>query len=130
MTDDHFKAADIDEPIETSVNLIFEAARQGNLVVCAGAGLSRAWPSELPTGAALGERLDDRLKGLISGYESPPDRQNLIAVADAGTSIDGGEPVLRGEVLGLANFQAAEPNYGHQATAELLCEGGISLLLL
>jgi hypothetical protein len=130
MTDDHFKASDIDAPVETSVSRIFEAARQGNLVVCAGAGLSRAWPSELPSGAALGERLDDRLQGLICGYEPPADTQNLIAVADAGTSIEGGEPVLRGEVLGLADFQAAEPNYGHRAVAELLCEGGISLLLL
>lgn len=130
ITEDHFKAADIDEPIETSVNLIFEAARAGNLVVCAGAGLSRAWPSELPSGATLGEHLDDRLASLVAGYESPADRDDLIAVADAGTSLEGGEAALRGEVLGLADFQQAEPNYGHRAMAELLCEGGISLLLL
>ena len=33
-------------------------------------------------------------------------------------------------MLGLARFREADPNYGHRVVAELLCEGGIGLLLL
>src|SRR4051812_12472006 len=112
--------ASIRDPIDARVDTIYEAARDGNLVMCAGAGLSRAAPSRLPSGPKLGADLDARLAGLIEGYESPPDTDNLISVADAGAQIAGGEPALRGEVLGLADFTAAEPNFGHRATAELL----------
>lgn len=122
--------ASIRDPIHPSVDVIFQAARQNRLVVCAGAGLSRGAPAELPSGRSLGEDLDARLTGLIAGYQSPTDIANLIAVADAGSGLEGGEPALRGEVLQLADFKGAEPNFGHRATAELLCEGGISLLLL
>lgn len=118
------------EPIDPGVNVIFEAARQGNLVMCAGAGLGVAQPAELPSGAELGTDLDTRLAGLLAGYKSPGNPKNLIAVADAGAGLDGGEEALRGEVLELADFKGAEPNYGHTAAAELLCEGAVSLLLL
>lgn len=120
----------IDTPVEPVINAIFEEARRGNLVVCAGAGLSRAWPAELPGGAELGRRLDARLQALVSGYASPADPEDLVGVADAGAAIQGGESTLRGEVLRLASFHEADPNYGHQALAELLLEGGIDLLLL
>jgi hypothetical protein len=122
--------ASIRDPIDASVNMIYEAARDGNLVMCAGAGLSRAAPSELPSGPKLGVDLDARLAGIIAGYKSPSSTDDLISVADAGEEIAGGEPALRGEVLRLADFTGADPNFGHKATAELLCEGGISLLLL
>jgi hypothetical protein len=115
----------VGEPVEAVINTIFEAARHGRLVVCAGAGLSRAMPADLPSGPDLGKRLDDRLKSLVSGYVSPPNPENLIAVADAGAGIEGGKTALRSEVLRLANFRNADPNYGHWAIAELLCEGGI-----
>jgi hypothetical protein len=118
------------EPVEAVVNTVFEAARRGQLVLCAGAGLSRAGPADLPSGARLGKLLDERLRALVSGYSSPPNPENLIAVADAGADLDGGKTALRSEVLGLAEFLEAEPNYGHQAVAELLCEGAIGLLLL
>lgn len=118
------------EPVEAVINTIFDAARHGRLVVCAGAGLSRAMPADLPSGPDLGKRLDERLKSLVSGYVSPPNPENLIAVADAGAEIEGGKTALRSEVLRLANFRTADPNYGHQVIAELLCEGCIALLLL
>lgn len=117
-------------PINPSVIQIFETAKQGRLVVCAGAGLSRSAPAALPSGATLGERLDERLESLVQGYESPEKPADLIAVADAGASLEGGERALRNEVLKLADFNEAEPNYGHKVMAELLCEGGVSLLLL
>lgn len=117
-------------PIHPSVAQIFEAAQRGQLVACAGAGLSRAAPTRLPSGATLGERLNERLEGLVQGYESPGHPTDLIAVADAGSDLEGGEPALRSEVLKLAKFNDAEPNHGHKVMAELLWEGGISLLLL
>jgi hypothetical protein len=120
----------VQEPVEAVINTIFEAARHGRLVVCAGAGLSRGMPTDLPNGADLGKRLDSRLKSLVRGYVSPSNPENLIAVADAGAGLEGGKTALRIEVLRLANFLAAEPNYGHRAVAELLCEGCIQLLLL
>jgi hypothetical protein len=120
----------VKDPIDPSVNAIFEAAQQGRLVICAGAGLGVAQAAELPSGAELGVDLDLRLADLLNGYQSPPDPADLIAVADAGAGLEGGEEALRGEVLGLADFKGAEPNYGHVAAAELLCEGAVSLLLL
>ncbi len=125
-----YKPASIEQPVEASINTIFEAARRGRLVVCAGAGLSRAMPANLPGGAELGARLDTRLRGLVNGYSSPRNPENLIAVADAGANLRGGDAALRSEVLRLADFRVAEPNYGHHAVAELLSEGGIGLLLL
>ena len=123
-------AASIDEPVEAVINIVFDAARQGRLVVCAGAGLSRAMPSDLPSGEELGRLLDERLRNLVSGYISPENPNDLIAVADAGSDLDGGKATLQSEVLGLAGFRDVDPNFGHHVAAELLCEGGITLLLL
>ena len=128
--DSAYRAASVDEPVEAVINTIFDAARRARLVVCAGAGLSRAMPTDLPSGADLGKRLDARLQSLVRGYASPANPENLIAVADAGAELQGGETALRTEVLRLADFLDAEPNYGHHAMAELLCEGSIALLLL
>ena len=122
--------ASISEPVEPVINTLFEAARAGRLVVCAGAGLSRAKPAELPSGASLGRDLDERLEELIQGYESPPEPENLIAVADAGAGLEGGEAAMKAEVLKLARFRSAEPNFGHRALAQLICEGACQLLLL
>ena len=128
--DPAYRPRSVDEPVEAVVITIFDTARQGRLVVCAGAGLSRGVPTDLPSGADLGKRLNERLQGLVSGYVSPQHPENLIAVADAGAELPGGKAALRSEVLRLADFRGAEPNYGHHTVAELLCEGAIALLLL
>jgi hypothetical protein len=120
----------VDEPVTAAVNAIFDAARRGQLVVCAGAGLSLAMPTGLPGGAELGRRLDARLSDLIAGYESPQEPSNLIEVADVGKALEAGEEMLRTEVLKLAPFRNADPNYGHRMLAELLCEGGVDVVLL
>jgi hypothetical protein len=125
-----YSPAPVDEPVDAIINTIFDAARRDRLIVCAGAGLSRALPTDLPSGAVLGQLLDERLRSLVAGYAPPMNPENLIAVADAGALLDGGEDALRSEVLKLARFLEADPNYGHQILAELLCEGGIELLLL
>lgn len=112
------------------VSAIFDAAARGRLVICAGAGLSLALPADLPSGAELGQRLDTRFKQLIAGYASPADPDDLIDVADAGKALEAGEEMLRTEVLKLARFLDADPNYGHRMMAELLCEGAVGVLLL
>lgn len=117
-------------PVSAATNTIFDAAVQGRLVICGGAGLSRALPADLPSGADLGRRLDERLATTIRGYSSPSEPSNLIAVADAAAALVGGESALRSEVLKLADFLGAAPNYGHSAIAELLCEGAIDCILL
>ena len=66
--------ASIDEPVEAVINTIFDAARHGRLVVCAGAGLSRALPSDLPSGARLGRMLNERLDVLPTDVVNAADR--------------------------------------------------------
>jgi hypothetical protein len=129
MSAPHQPAA-ITAPVSAATNTIFEAARQGRLVICGGAGLSRGLPTDLPSGADLGQRLDDRMRMIVEGYSSPQETWNLIAVADAAAQLIGGEEALRTEVLRLADFLSAAPNYGHSVLAELLCEGAIDCVLL
>jgi hypothetical protein len=130
MSDDTYTPRPITAPVSPIANTLFEAASRGQLVVCGGAGLSRGQPSDLPSGAQLGRRLDRRLTELVEGYVPPPDPENLIAVADSGAQLTGGEEALRAEVLRLADFLGAAPNPGHAVLAELLCEGAIDCLLL
>lgn len=125
-----YSPASVDTPVEPVINAIFDAARRGRLIACAGAGLSRAMPTNLPGGAELGRRLDQRLQALVSGYVSPANPEDLRAVADAGSALEGGRITIRSEALSLDDFGVAEPNYGHHALAELLLEGGVALLLL
>jgi hypothetical protein len=84
--------------------------------------------TRLPTGARLGELLNERLDGRLDGYVAPDNVQDLIAVADAAVVPMGGLEALQGEVLELADFKGAPPNYGHQALALLLAEGAATAL--
>lgn len=115
-------------PVEAFVLELAKLARDGKLVVCAGAGLSIADDAGLPSGRRLGELLDTRLTARMAGYASPGDVGNLIAVADAGEGPAGSADALQDEVLELAQFLSARPNYGHQALALLLAEGAVTAL--
>jgi hypothetical protein len=130
MCDRPYEPGAITDAVSAQTNTIFDAAVRGQLVICGGAGLSRGLPSDLPIGADLGRRLDLRMTTTISGYTSPPDPSDLVAVADAAAALVGGEEALRSEVLRLADFLTAPPNYGHSVIAELLCEGAIDCTLL
>lgn len=107
---------------------LLDAARRGNLVLCIGAGVSMADDACLPSGVRLGEMLDERLHGRLDGYVRPDDVQNLIAVADAAVVPAGGLEALQVEVLQLARFTTAVPNFGHRAIALLLVEGALTAL--
>lgn len=122
------------EPLTAAVGpailMVIGAARDGRLVVCAGAGLSVADDAALPNGRRLGELLDDRLRARLGGYASPPDTTDLLAVADAAVAAAGGVRPVQQEVVQLADFDQAAPNYGHRALALLLGEGAVRSLLL
>lgn len=115
-------------PVEALVLTLAKLARDGKLVICAGAGLSVAEDAALPGGRRLGELLDARLTARMAGYASPADVGNLIAVADAAEGPVGSADALQDVVLELARFLSAKPNYGHQALALLLAEGAVTTL--
>jgi len=110
--------------------LLAAKAREGKLVVCAGAGLSVAPDAGLPSGQRLGQLLNDRLTARLEGYAAPADPSDLLAVADAAIEAFGGLLPLQHEVLTLADFERATPNLAHQALALLLAEGAVSAVLL
>jgi len=110
--------------------VVAAAAREGRLVICAGAGLSVAEHASLPSGQQLGRLLDQRLRERLHGYTSPADTSDLLAVADAAVAAAGGLEALQYEVIELADFDQAWPNYGHRALALLLSEGAARTLLL
>jgi hypothetical protein len=105
-------------------------ARDGHLVVCAGAGLSVAPDARLPSGRRLGELLHARFDGRLRGYVAPDDTADLIDVADAAVAAMGDLLPLQYEILELADFEGATPNFGHRTLALLLAEGAVSNLLL
>lgn len=118
----------VSRPVSAAVLEVLAAARNGRLVVCLGAGVSVADDAALPTGKQLGERLDQRLASRLQGYISPANPENLIAVADAAFDAAGGLEALQAEVLQLAEFNTATPNYGHLVLGMLLAEGAFTAL--
>jgi hypothetical protein len=107
---------------------LLAAAKDRRLVVCVGAGVSIAEDACLPSGAKLGQLLDARLQGRLEGYVSPDDVCDLIAVADNAVQLAGGLESLQPEILELADFKRATPNYGHQVLGLLLAEGALTAL--
>lgn len=115
-------------PVPAVALTLAAAAKNGRLVICTGAGLSVADDASLPSGARLSELLDERLGQRLQGYVSPADVRDLIAVADAAVALAGGLEALQYEVLELARFETATPNYGHQVLGLLLAEGAVTAL--
>lgn len=101
--------------------------RNGRLVIYAGAGLSRAKPTELPSGPEVASRTYHRLAHLLPAMPAC-DEHDLTSVADAVASLAGGLPALRETVVKVVEFTTATPNYGHQALALLLLEGAVKVL--
>lgn len=104
-----------------------ERGRAGRLVIYAGAGLSRAEPAGLPSGAEVAERIYHRL------HEAFPeiagcDPRDLPAVADAVVALPNGEEALRLTAVRVAEFTTATPTYGHRVLALLLLEGVLDVL--
>jgi hypothetical protein len=101
--------------------------RNGRLVIYAGAGLSRAKPTELPSGPEVASRTYQRLAQLLAAIPAC-DEGDLTSVADAVGSLAGGLRALRETVVRVVEFTTATPNYGHQALALLLLEGVVKVL--
>ena len=125
-----YEGQPLSAPVHPAVMLLAAKAREGKLVVCAGAGLSVAPGAGLPSGQRLGELLNERLGARLEGYTAPANPKDLLAVADAGVNAMGGLLPLQHEVLTLAAFDRSTPNFGHRALALLLAEGAVSALLL
>jgi len=125
-----YQGKSLSVPVQAAVMLLAAKAREGKLVVCAGAGLSVAPDAGLPSGQRLGQLLNDRLTARLEGYAAPADPSDLLAVADAAIEVFGGLLPLQHEVLTLADFERATPNLAHQALALLLAEGAVSAVLL
>jgi hypothetical protein len=125
-----YRGQPIDSPVKAVAMALLTKAKQGQLVVCAGAGLSMADDACLPSGRALGEQLDARLTAHLAGYISPDDPGDLVKVADA--AVDAAEDLsfLQNEVIKLADFDRAPANFGHRALALLLAEGAVASVLL
>lgn len=118
------------EPIPATVLALARACETGRVTVCAGAGLSRADDAGLPLGAELASMLDTRLTARLSGYVSPSDSDDLIAVADAAIGAAESLKPLQLEVRDLGNFLRTGLNLGHRALALLMAEGAVSGTLL
>ena len=116
--------------VEAALLNVVAAARNDQLVICAGAGLSMAEDAALPGGRELGQLLDQRLAQRLAGYAPPADTSDLLAVADAAFAAAGGLEPLQHEVVQLADFDQASPNHGHRVLALLLAEGAARTLLL
>src|SRR5687768_8562203 len=116
----------LSDGVPAEVQLFLPQARNGELVICAGAGLSVADDSGLPNGRELAERLDRRLEGRFPLYVSPAETDDLLAVADAGRVATAELHQLQTEVAGLARFLSAPRNYGHRALALLIAEGALA----
>jgi hypothetical protein len=101
--------------------------RERRLVVYVGAGLSRAEPTELPTGPEVAHLTYERLARILPTIPEC-DEHDLTSVADAVASLAGGLPALRETVVDVVEFTTAAPNYGHQALALLLLEGLVKVL--
>jgi hypothetical protein len=125
-----YRGEPLTSPVDAAVLVLAARARGGRLVVCAGAGLSIADDAGLPSGRRLGELLDERLVARLAGYTSPADTNNLLDVADAAFDAAGGLLPLQYEVLEIADFERATPNFGHRTLALLLSEGAVANLLL
>jgi hypothetical protein len=125
-----YECKPLDTPVHRAVMLLAEKARQGKLVLCAGAGLSMAPNAALPSGKQLGGLLSARLAARLEGFVPPSDQGDLLAVADAAIEAIGGLEPLQYETLAIADFERASPNFGHRALALLLAEGAVAAVLL
>lgn len=102
-------------------------AVDGRLAIYAGAGVSRADPTNLPMGVGLAEEAAAALGGSIAGLRSFK-AGNLLDLADAVEEQPGGRDLLQEALVRLARFDEAEPNDAHRVLAVLALEGLATVL--
>ncbi len=117
------------EPVAPAVAALGALAADGSLVLCAGAGLSKADPTSLPLGWELAEIVYDQLADRLGEDAlAGADRRDLLAVADTIEALQGGAALLQAALREAANYTGAQPNYGHRALAVLLLEGAVEVI--
>ena len=109
------------------MSLAERARGGGKVVVYAGAGISLAQPTGLPTGRALAIAIYTQLEAAfhVLSAVNPAD---LVAVADAVAGLPGGKEALRQTSALSADFKTAKPGYAHRTLAHLMLEGAIDVL--
>jgi hypothetical protein len=110
-----------------AVALAGRSISAGKIVIYAGAGISLAQPTNLPTGAVLAKAIHARLRPTFAALENT-DSSDLVAVADAIAGLPGGIAALRQTSAIAADFRTAKPGYAHRVLAHLMLEGAIDVL--
>jgi len=112
-----------------SVNNIALQIASKNVVIVAGAGVSKAPPTGLPTGQDIARTLKHRLSytALADCVKDLP--EDLLAIADAAEShsLEALELVQK-TILDSFDFKTAYPNYAHQFLALLMAEGTVQAM--
>jgi hypothetical protein len=115
-------------PLPTySIALVGRAIGGRRVVIYAGAGVSVAKPTDLPSGTALAETIYSRLITAFPAL-SGVDQTNLVDVADVVSALEGGRDALCQAAANAADFTSAKPSYGHQVLAYLVLEGLVDVL--
>lgn len=122
-----YRPCPAEDAASAAVHALALKARDGRLVLYAGAGVSAAQPAGLPVGPELAEKVSTWLSDRVSGLRAY-DNQNLLDVADAVEAQMGGRDLLQEALTEFAEFGEAEPNFAHRALALLLFEGAATVL--
>jgi hypothetical protein len=105
---------------------LVDAAKSERLILYAGAGISL--DANLPTGAGLSRAIHEHLATMGVMFAGSVDPDDLLSVADAAESQDGGLAALQAVAVAAFPFTTARPSLTHRALALLLLEGAIRLL--
>jgi hypothetical protein len=111
--------------ISAQVSALVDEALLGRLAICAGAGMSVS--AGLPDGSELALLIHQEFAGFLSGYACTQP-EDIVEVATAVASIDGGLDALQSRIPALAPFLIAPPTLAHKLLALLFVEGAIRLL--
>lgn len=115
------------EAVSAVANALAIKAVDGRLAIYAGAGVSRADPTNLPMGAGLADEAAAALAGSVTGLRSFA-AGNLLDLADAVEEQPGGRDLLQEALVRLARFDEADPNDAHRVLAMLAMEGLATVL--
>jgi hypothetical protein len=115
------------EAVSAVANALAMKALDGRLAIYAGAGVSRAAPTNLPMGAGLADEVAAALAVNINGLRAF-EPGNLLDLADAVEEQPGGRDLLQEALVRLARFDEADPNDAHRVLAMLALEGLATVL--
>jgi len=120
----------MNEPSGIGVESIAQDLFNNKLILIVGAGVSMAYPSELPSAEELASELSQQLQNssLASMLASVP-ADDLLAIADAAAAdSDDALNIVRSTILNRFDFRTAAPNYAHKALALLASESIVQVM--